>query len=95
MSLCVEEIGEWTFGFCDALENIHIPESVTIIGSQAFAECSSLSEISIPGSVQILGDHAFENCDSLERLFVDEGRGTHWPWCVCPLSILSSRVVLD
>ena len=55
------------------VDNIHIPQSATVIGERAFAKCKCLSEIKIPSSVGSFGDFAFERCDSLRNLFIDEG----------------------
>ncbi|MBO7461666.1 MAG: leucine-rich repeat protein, partial [Bacteroidales bacterium] len=60
-------IGESAFKYCDCLQKIIIPESVTEIGNSAF-ECVSLQEITIPNSVKSIGDEVFYNCESLMQI---------------------------
>ena len=43
----------------NSLENITIPNSVTIIGAWAFSDCKNLSNITIPKSVTEIGNYAF------------------------------------
>lgn len=50
------------------LQNIRIPNSVTMIGKQSFYGCQSLQIITIPDSVMKIGDNAFENCIFLKQI---------------------------
>jgi len=48
-----------------AIENINIPESVTIIGDSAFYGCRNLKNITLPSGLTSIGNNAFYDCDSL------------------------------
>lgn len=54
------------FGYCDKLETITLPSSLTTIGKYAFRECRSLKSISIPNSVISIGSYAFYCCENME-----------------------------
>lgn len=58
-------IGENTFSYCNNLNNIIIPDSVTQIDNFSFLRCTNLSNITIPDSVTEIARTAFENCDNL------------------------------
>ena len=53
------------FYWCEELQDIHIPNSVTQIGEDAFRGCSSLQSIHIPNSVTDIGINPFLNCPQL------------------------------
>ena len=58
----VEAIGAFSFGSIDEdsyIENISVPDSVTVISYGAFAGCSRLKNITIPDSVTSIGMDAF------------------------------------
>lgn len=59
-------IGNGTFGGCQKLKNIVIPNSLTDIGDEAFYDCKALTEISIPRSVKFLGRDVFYNCRTIK-----------------------------
>ncbi len=61
-------IGDSAFEYCDSLEYVNIPNSVTSIGDRAFLFCKSLKSIDIPNSVTSIGDSAFSECKSLESI---------------------------
>jgi len=54
-------IGDGAFWYCESLQSVTIPDSVTSIGNRAFEGCS-LHSVTIPDSVTSIGDHAFEGC---------------------------------
>ena len=56
---------------CSALQEIIIPESVSLIGDQAFSGCSALLDVDIPDSVVEIGFGAFEDCDSLTNVTME------------------------
>lgn len=58
----ITEINEYAFYGCSNLENITIPNTVTIINTSAFEYCSALKNIVIPNSVQIISGYAFRYC---------------------------------
>jgi len=66
----VTTIRDYTFYYCDMLEEVTIPEGVTSIGKSAFCRCSSLEEVTIPNSVTNIGKYAFEYCDGLTSITI-------------------------
>lgn len=56
-----------TFVWCEALETITIPESVTTIGEYAFRD-SGLKSIYIPDTVTEIFEDAFWHCEKLENV---------------------------
>ena len=58
------------FYWCEELQDIHIPNSVTQIGEDAFRGCSSLQSIHIPNSVTQIGEDAFRGCSSLQSIHI-------------------------
>ena len=58
-------INAHAFEFCEKLEEVTIPDTVTSIGAYAFGSCGKLCNLYIPASVTSIGDYAFANCDNL------------------------------
>ena len=63
--LPVKEIGKRAFFWCENLEKITIPNSITKIGDEAFYNCFSLTSVVMPNSLTSIGAKAFQNCRSL------------------------------
>ena len=63
------KLESFTFGNCEALTGITIPNSVTVIGD-AFYGCKGLTEITLPESVKTLGSSAFYGCSGLKQFSV-------------------------
>ena len=61
-----------TFCGCSLLQQITIPNSVTVIGDLAFSECESLKQVSIPDSVRSIGNYSFGNCKSLRQITIPQ-----------------------
>ena len=59
----VTTIGEYAFGWCEALTSVEMP-SVTTIGEYAFGWCEALTSVEMP-SVTTIGDYAFYYCNAL------------------------------
>ena len=68
----VTSIGDSAFYFCEALENIVIPNSVTSVGDCAFLNCESLTSAVIPNSVTDIGTNAFSGCTSLTSITIPD-----------------------
>ena len=60
------------FGFCNTLNSIEIPNSVTSIGNEAFEYCDGLTSIEIPNSVTSIGYAAFYACTSLTSITIPD-----------------------
>jgi hypothetical protein len=71
----------YAFDGCSALDNIVLPDSVTIFGGNSlttatsytssgyiFANCVSLTSIKIPAGLTAIGIYNFQNCTSLEEV---------------------------
>lgn len=74
----VTEIGVSAFENCVNLDNVVLPEGLTVLSDRAFAGCTSLTAIAIPELITTVPDSAFNGCtalatvtfhDSLERIF--------------------------
>ncbi len=55
---------------CTKLQQISIPNSVSIIGRAAFCRCTSLQQITIPDTITNISDSTFEDCDSLQQITI-------------------------
>ena len=55
------------------INNLVIPESVSLINSYAFIECYSLESLEIPNTVNYIGEDAFSECSNLTKLILDNG----------------------
>lgn len=61
----MKEIPEEAFYWCNKLNNVVIPNSVTYIGENAFKGCVSLISVKLPNSVKTIGYNAFDGCSGL------------------------------
>ena len=66
----IKVICDEAFDYCESLQSIVIPNSVTKIGDSAFSNCLSLQSIVIPNSVTSIGDSAFWGCTSLQSISI-------------------------
>gem|GEM_PF-2708573 len=77
---------EWAaFSYCEKLESVIIPDSVTYIGENAFAYCENLASVTIGASVEHIDDMAFLCCESLVSIFIPDSV-THigeWAFAYC------------
>ena len=72
-SPALKSIGEYSFGFCENLADITLPDNLTSIGDGAFIGCKSLKNIKLPEKTEFIGDDAFERCTSLAEITVPAG----------------------
>lgn len=68
----VVSIGARAMNYCNSLEEVTLPESITSIDESAFAECSALRNVTIPNSVTSIGGSAFSCCKSLSQIIIPE-----------------------
>ena len=66
-------ICDYAFLWCEDLQGIALPSSVTNIGNGAFSSCRYLREITLPPSVTSIGDDAFLNCNNLQEINLPSG----------------------
>lgn len=59
-----DSIGMKTFLYCEKLESVSIPNSVTSIGPSAFYGCTGLTSVTIPNSVRKIDDYAFSGVNT-------------------------------
>ena len=64
---------QYAFRYCDSLQSVNIPSSVTDIGSQAFSSCYSLQSVNIPSSVKSFSSNILSSCDSLQSVTIPSG----------------------
>lgn len=69
----LEEISWGSFGYCDSLKEITIPESVTTIDGWAFYGCERLEKIDLPAGLKYINTRAFQNCSALDGVALPEG----------------------
>lgn len=65
-------IGKRAFWFCEKLETISLPNSISIINEEAFSHCIMLQDVIIPNSVQSVDWGAFHGCSSLTSIKISE-----------------------
>ena len=86
-----EVICDGAFRWCESLQSITIPNSVTKIGDEAFSGCKSLQSVTIPNSVTKIGNGAFSGCESLQSITIPNSvtsiADRAFYWCVSLQSI--------
>jgi hypothetical protein len=63
-----KEINATVFERNNFLQEIIIPDSVTMIGDYAFALCKKLQSVTIGKGVETIGNYAFYNCTALTKI---------------------------
>ena len=58
------------FEWCENLQEITLPSSVTSIGDDAFWCCSNLREITLSSNIMSIGDAAFWGCENLLQIIL-------------------------
>ena len=64
----MKTIGFKAFYKCTSLEQIDIPDGITIIDEELFYGCTALKRVTIPKSVTFIADSAFYGCKLLEEI---------------------------
>ena len=65
---------------CTGLEEIIIPDTVTVIEANAFHDCSNLKTVDIPTSVTEIEEYAFKGCKELTEIIIPDSV-TQIKWC--------------
>lgn len=86
------EIPEAMFALCGSIEEITIPDTVTVIKPYAFYK-SGITKITIPNSVEEIGRNAFYECTSLEEVTLGNGLKTIRGYAFALSSSLKSIVI--
>ena len=63
-------IGDGAFYWCEALEAVTIPDTVTEIGAYGFYRCGGLASMVVPDSVTAIGDYAFAQCCKMNEIYI-------------------------
>ena len=66
-------LGEYTFAFCDNLEEIYFNKNLTSIGDRCFYASKKLDRIEIPGFIEKIGEYAFAEIINLSTVYMHEG----------------------
>lgn len=64
----LKKIGYNAFIRCTALEEIIIPDAVTVIEKQVFNQCSALKNVSLGTQLETIGTNTFAKCFALETV---------------------------
>lgn len=64
----LQSIGKNAFRYCQALQEINIPEGVTRIESSTFEYCYSLTSITLPKKIVSIDKDAFFQCKALKKI---------------------------
>lgn len=64
----VTSIAKFAFSGFEALEEVVLADTVTIIDGSAFSMCGKLSKLDLGSGLRVIYSHAFEFCDSLEEV---------------------------
>lgn len=68
----ITQIADNGFSNCKSLNEVIIPNSVTIIGKSAFSGCTSLKTISLMKNITTIMDYAFCNCTALNDIVLPD-----------------------
>ncbi len=61
-------VGDYSFASSGYIEEVIVPEGVTVLESNAFNGCINLSNIEIPESVTTIEQEVFANCKSIKTI---------------------------
>lgn len=66
----VIRINDYSFKGCAGLENIIIPNSVTMLGNGIFSGCTALKDLELPESVTVIPNSMCMSCSGLESIVI-------------------------
>lgn len=66
----VKTLGQWAFEYCDALQEIALPNSVTNVGVGMFRYCYALSSVTLPAALTALPNELFSSCRNLTEVTI-------------------------
>ena len=61
-----------TFGNCEGLASVELPEGLEYIGPQCFSE-SGLESVAFPPALKVIENGAFRECGNLKNVEFSEG----------------------
>ena len=64
-------LSEGVFSGCIKLNNITIPDSITVIPQNYFERCISLTSITIPSNITVIYNEAFKDCIGLQSIYAN------------------------
>ena len=64
----LQEIPDYCFYVCSAMQKMELPEYIRSVGKQAFAWCTRLNQMTIGEGTVSLGNEVFRNCEQLKSL---------------------------
>ena len=64
--------GGYAFAYCNNLESITIPDTVTEMGSGVFEACRNLKKVVLSNALTVVPSYAFENCENLESIYMPD-----------------------
>ena len=68
----IARIGLQAFYYCNALESVELPNTLTVIEDMAFTGCSGLTSLVIPNSVTDIRYYAFSGCSGLTSVVIPD-----------------------
>ena len=68
----LKTLDEYAFFEQRSLEEVELPEGLTVIEECTFARCTALKSVKLPSSLTTIGSHAFEHC-ALTSIELNEG----------------------
>ena len=88
----LKTIGYAAFNFCRNLNNISIPDSVTIIEGFAFQDCKFTS-ITLPNNLRYIGYETFADCKNLKSVIIPSGVTEIYGYAFCGCTNLTSVII--
>ena len=82
----VTSIGSFAFSACNNLNNVIIPDTVTVIRCNAFRSCKNLKSVTIPDSVTTIEEGAFPNCEKLTAFVISPDH---------PVYVFNNNMLID